>query len=203
MKIPSNFFIDPKTASSIKGNWATIPILFQKPYEAPFGKTLTLFLSGEMRDLETTSLAITAAETGHLVMATLHTNSASKTIDRTIDIFPADARDQVRTMLAESILGIVAQALIPRKDGKGRVAALEILIANVAIRNLIREGKTFQIPSIIQTSQHLGMQSIDFQLKDLVTKGIITKEEAMKKALDPKSFGEIPSPEKPPLRKTN
>jgi twitching motility protein PilT len=147
-----------------------------------------VILVGEMRDLETTSL---------------HTNSASKTIDRAIDIFTADARDQVRTMLSESIIAIIAQTLIPRKDGKGRVAALEILIANVAIRNLIREGKTFQIPSIIQTSQHIGMQSLDLHLKELVTKGIITKEEALKKALDPKSFGEISVPEKPPVRRVS
>jgi len=158
-----------------------------------------VILVGEMRDLETTSLAITAAETGHLVMATLHTNSASKTIERAIDIFPAESRDQVRTMLSESILGIVAQALIPRKDGKGRVAALEILVANTAIRNLIREGKTFQIPSMIQTGQQYGMQSLDSHLKELVNKGIITKEEAIKKALDPKIFGE--SPDQPPVRR--
>jgi twitching motility protein PilT len=96
------------------------------------------------------------AETGHLVLATLHTNRAAKTIDRAIDIFPAESRDQVRTMLSESILAIVAQALIPRRDGQGRVAALEILIATVAIRNLIREGKTFQI-SLLQTGQQFGM----------------------------------------------
>jgi twitching motility protein PilT len=158
-----------------------------------------VILVGEMRDLETTSLAITAAETGHLVMATLHTNSASKTIDRTIDIFPSEARDQVRTMLSESILCVVAQALIPRRDGKGRVAALEILVANTAVRNLIREGKTFQIPSMIQTGQQFGMQSLDNHLKELVNKGLITKEEALKKALDPKLFGE--SPERPPIRR--
>jgi twitching motility protein PilT len=174
---------------------------FAKALRSALREDPDVILVGEMRDLETTSLAITAAETGHLVMGTLHTNSAAKTIDRTIDIFPADARDQVRTMLAESIIAVVAQALIPRKDGKGRVVALEILIANVAIRNLIREGKTFQIPSIIQTNQHLGMQSVDFHLRDLVSKGIITKEEALKKALDPKSFGEMSSPEKPPMRK--
>lgn len=176
---------------------------FAKALRSALREDPDVILVGEMRDLDTTSLAITAAETGHLVMGTLHTNSASKTIDRTIDIFTAEARDQVRTMLAESIIAIIAQALIPRRDGKGRVAALEILIANVAIRNLIREGKTFQIPSIIQTSQQLGMQSLDFHLKDLVKRGIITKEEALKKALDPKSFGEIPIPEKPPVRKGN
>ena len=174
---------------------------FSKALKSALREDPDVILVGEMRDLETTSLAITAAETGHLVMGTLHTNSAAKTIDRTIDIFPADSRDQVRTMLAESIIAVVAQALIPRKDGKGRVVALEILIANVAIRNLIREGKTFQIPSIIQTNQHLGMQSVDFHLRELVSKGIITREEAMKKALDPKSFGETSSPEKPPMRK--
>ena len=158
-----------------------------------------VILVGEMRDLETTSLAITAAETGHLVMATLHTNSASKTIDRTIDIFPAESRDQVRTMLSESILCVVAQALVPRRDGKGRVAVLEVLVANTAIRNLIREGKTFQIPSIIQTGQQYGMQSLDSHLRELVNKGIITKEEAIKKALDPKIFSE--SPDRPPVRR--
>jgi len=151
-----------------------------------------VILVGEMRDLETTSLAITAAETGHLVLATLHTNSASKTTDRVIDIFPADSRDQVKTMFAESILAIIAQALLPRRDGKGRVAALEILIANPAIRNLIREGKNFMIPSVIQTSQQLGMQTLDHALRELLNKGIITKEEALRKALDPKSFGDIP-----------
>jgi len=160
-----------------------------------------VILVGEMRDLETTSLAITAAETGHLVMGTLHTNSAPKTIDRAIDIFSAESRDQVRTQLSESILAIVAQTLIPRRDGKGRVAALEVLIANTAIRNLIREGKTYQIPSIIQTSQQLGMQSLDHHLKELVSKGIITKEEAIKKALDPKYVAEIP--ERPLMRKVS
>lgn len=176
---------------------------FSKALRSALREDPDVILVGEMRDLDTTSLAITGAETGHLVMGTLHTNSASKTIDRTIDIFPTDSRDQVRTMLAESIIAVIAQTLIPRKDGKGRVAALEILIANAAIRNLIREGKTFQIPSIVQTSQHLGMQSIDFHLKELVTKGIITKEEALKKASDPKSFGEIVVPEKPSARRIN
>jgi len=169
---------------------------FAKALKSALREDPDVILIGEMRDLETTSLAITAAETGHLVMGTLHTNSASKTIDRIIDIFTAEARDQVRTMLAESILAIVAQTLIPRKDGKGRVVALEILVANVAVRNLIREGKTFQIPSIIQTSREAGMQSLDFHLKELVTSGAISKEEALKKALDPKSFSDLPISEK-------
>jgi twitching motility protein PilT len=130
-----------------------------------------------------------------------HTHSFAKALRSALRedpdvILVGEMRDLETTSLA-----VVAQALIPRKDGKGRVVALEILIANVAIRNLIREGKTFQIPSIIQTNQHLGMQSVDFHLRDLVSKGIITKEEALKKALDPKSFGEMSSPEKPPMRK--
>ena len=200
---PIEFIHEPKNSLIHQRELGGHTHSFAKALRSALREDPDVILVGEMRDLETTSLAITAAETGHLVMGTLHTNSASKTIDRAIDIFTADARDQVRTMLAESILAIVAQALIPRRDGKGRVAALEVLIANTAIRNLIREGKTFQIPSIIQTSQHLGMQSLDFHLKELVTKGTITKEEALKKALDAKSFGEIPVPEKPPLRKTN
>jgi twitching motility protein PilT len=158
-----------------------------------------VILVGEMRDLETTSLAITAAETGHLVLGTLHTNSASKTVDRIIDIFPSESRDQVRTMLSESILAVVAQALIPKRDGAGRVAALEILVATTAVRNLIREGKSFQIPSLIQTGQQFGMQALDSHLRDLVARGAISKEEAMRKALDPKSFGEVQ--ERPPIRR--
>jgi hypothetical protein len=150
-----------------------------------------VIMVGEMRDLETTALAITAAETGHLVMATLHTNSTSKTIDRVMDIFPVESRDQIRTMFAESILAILAQTLIPRKDGMGRVAAFEILIANAATRNLIREGKTYQIPTILQTGQQFGMQTLDYHLKELVNNGIITVEEAIRRSPDPKAFGDI------------
>lgn len=157
-----------------------------------------IIMVGEMRDLETTALAITAAETGHLVLATLHTNSASKTVDRVIDIFPAESKDQVRTMLAESLLAIIAQTLIPRKDGTGRVAALEILITNTAVRNLIREGKTYQMPSILQTGQQYGMQSLEQHLKEWVGKGVITKEEAAKKSTDP-AFGD--ALERSPIRR--
>ena|SRR5208283_2189819 len=150
-----------------------------------------VILVGEMRDLETTSLAITAAETGHLVLATLHTNSAAKTVDRVIDIFPAESRDQVKTMFSESIVAIISQALLPRSDGKGRVAALEILIANAAVRNLIREGKTFMIPSVIQTGHKHGMQSLEQALKELLNEGVVTKEEAATKVSDVKSLADI------------
>jgi twitching motility protein PilT len=145
-------------------------------------------LVGEMRDLETISLAITAAETGHLVFGTLHTSSASKTVDRSIDVFPTNQQAQIRAMFAESIEGVVAQRLIPRKDGNGRAAVLEIMLGTPAIRNLIREGKTFQIPSMIQTGINVGMQSIDYALKKLVDGGIVDPKVAVHYAADRKSF---------------
>ena len=147
-----------------------------------------VILVGELRDLETTSLAISAAETGHLVLATLHTNSAAKTIDRIIDIFPSEQQAQVRTMLSESLEGVVAQTLLPAKDGKGRVAALEVLVGVPALRNLIREDKTPQILSVIQTGAQHGMQSLDQSLRDLVMQGRLAREEAMRKSSNPKLF---------------
>jgi twitching motility protein PilT len=147
-----------------------------------------VILVGELRDLETTQLAISAAETGHLVFATLHTNSAAKTVDRIIDIFPAGQQSQVRTMLSESLEGVVAQSLLPAKDGKGRVAALEVLVGVPALRNLIREDKTAQILSVIQTGAQHGMQSLDQSLRDLVMQGRLSRSEAMKKSSNPKLF---------------
>lgn len=147
-----------------------------------------VILVGEMRDLETISLAITASETGHLVFGTLHTSSAAKTVDRIIDVFPTNQQSQIRAMFAESIEGVIAQKLLPTKDGKGRAAALEIMLGTTAIRNLIREGKTFQIPSIIQTGASVGMQSLDMALKELVVNGIVEKEEAASRAFDRQSF---------------
>jgi twitching motility protein PilT len=141
-----------------------------------------VILVGEMRDLETISLGITAAETGHLVFATLHTNSAPKTIDRIIDAFPADQQEQIRAMLAETLRGVIAQQLLRRVDGGGRVAALEILIATPALANLIREGKTHQIPSVMQTGKKEGMVTMDQSLLDLLMKGVISAEEAYAKA---------------------
>jgi twitching motility protein PilT len=147
-----------------------------------------VILVGELRDLETTQLAISAAETGHLVLGTLHTNSAAKTIDRLVDIFPPEQQQQIRTMLSESIEGIVTQSLLPAKDGNGRVAALEVLIGVPALRNLIRENKTAQIMSVIQTGAQHGMQSIDQALRDLVMQGKVSREEAMKKSSNPSQF---------------
>ena len=146
-----------------------------------------VILVGEMRDLETVSLALTAAETGHLVLTTLHTSSAAKTIDRIIDVFPAEQKSQVRSMLAESVQAVVAQTLMPRKDG-GRVVACEIMIATTAIRNLIREDKIYQIPSIIQSGGKVGMQSKDQHLMTLVAEGKIERAEAAKHADNARLF---------------
>lgn len=146
-----------------------------------------VILVGEMRDPETISLALTAAETGHLVFGTLHTNSAHKTVDRIIDSFPGDQQSQVRAMLSESLRGVVAQQLL-RKKGGGRVAAHEILVGTPAVANLIREGKTFQIPSVIQTGKQLGMLQMDQSLQALLSGGVINAEEAYNKAFDKAPF---------------
>lgn len=147
-----------------------------------------IILVGEMRDLTTISLAMSAAETGHLVFGTLHTNTAAKTIDRIIDVFPTDQQEQVRAMLSESLKGVVCQQLLKTADGKGRVAALEIMIGTPAIANLIREGKTFQIPSIIQTAKKDGMQLMDQHLLDLLKSKRVNPEEAYRCAIDKKQF---------------
>jgi twitching motility protein PilT len=147
-----------------------------------------VILVGEMRDLETIGLAMSAAETGHLVFGTLHTNSAAKTVDRIIDVFPKDAQEQVRAMLSESLKGVVCQQLLRTADGKGRVAALEIMLGTPAIGNLIREGKTFQIPSIIQTAKRDGMQLMDQHLLDLLKMRRVAPDEAYRCAQEKKQF---------------
>ncbi len=133
-------------------------------------------LVGEMRDLETIPLALTAAETGHLVFGTLHTSSAAKTVTRIIDVFPTTQQDQIRVQLSESIQGVIAQRLYPRKDKPGRVAAYEIMIATQAIRNLVREKKIFQIESVIQTARQLGMQNLEQAKRRLVTEDKISPQ---------------------------
>ena len=143
-----------------------------------------VILVGEMRDLETISLAVSAAETGHLVFGTLHTSSAAQTVDRIIDVFPPHQQAQIRTQLSESLQGVIAQTLVP-KIGGGRVAALEIMKTTPAVKNLIREGKTFQLPSIIETNSNIGMQTLDQALQELVISGQITAEAAVSKGLDP------------------
>ncbi len=147
-----------------------------------------VILVGEMRDLETIQMALTAAETGHLVLATLHTNSAAQTINRIIDVFPPHQQEQIRVQLSEALLGVLAQTLMLRAEGHSRVAAIELLVATPAIRNLIREGKTFQIPSMIETGAKEGMTSLDQCLRELVRHGVITPEAAFHKAVDKESF---------------
>lgn len=146
-----------------------------------------VILVGEMRDLETIEAALTLAETGHLVFATLHTNSAAQTVDRVIDVFPQFKQSQIRTQFANVLMGIVSQRLLPKIEG-GRVLVTEVLVANNAIRNLIREGKNHQIPNVIQTSAAEGMISLDKQLANLVARGVITMDEAMGWSLDPKNL---------------
>ncbi len=147
-----------------------------------------VILVGEMRDLETIRLALTAAETGHLVFGTLHTSSAAKTIDRIIDVFPAAEKEMVRSMLSESIRAVISQALLKRKDGSGRIAAHEIMVGTPAIRNLIRENKVAQMYSSIQTGQALGMQTLDQCLTELVKRNLIANVEARAAAANKDQF---------------
>ncbi|WP_308923887.1 type IV pilus twitching motility protein PilT [Janthinobacterium sp. J1-1] len=147
-----------------------------------------VILVGELRDLETIRLALTAAETGHLVFGTLHTSSAAKTIDRIIDVFPAEEKEMVRTMLSESLQAVIAQNLLKTKDGTSRVAAHEIMLTTPAIRNLIREAKVAQMYSAIQTGSNVGMQTLDQCLTDLVRRGAISAETARSAAKSPENF---------------
>jgi len=150
---------------------------FHQALRAALREDPDVVLVGEMRDLETISLAMTAAETGHLVLATLHTNSATKTVDRIIDAFPEAQQAQIRVMLSESLRGIVAQSLIHRADGNGRLAVVEVLVNIPAVANLIREGKTFQIHSSMQTGLVHGMITFESAISDLVRKGIVSRED--------------------------
>ena len=155
-----------------------------------------IIMVGEMRDLETIALAIEASATGHLVFATLHTTSAAKTVDRIIEVFPVSQQEQIRNTLADGLRAVVAQTLFKRIDRKGRVAALEIMIATPAVRNLVREGKTFQIPSMLQTGKKYGMQSLDDAIMDLMKQKIISPDDAYAKANDKGRF--LPFLKNPP-----
>lgn len=143
-----------------------------------------VLMVGEMRDVETIAMALTAAETGHLVFATLHTNSAAKTIDRVVDVFPDYQQNQIRSQLSESLRAVIAQTLVPNKDGTDRVPAVEVMVATPAIRNIVREMKTYQIPGIIQTGSKEGMQTLDQSLVSLLMDGAISREEVIQKAFD-------------------
>ena len=147
-----------------------------------------VILVGEMRDMDTISIAVRAAETGHLVLATLHTSDASQTIDRIIDVFPPYQQQQIRTQLSLTLQGIISQQLLPRQSGTGRVVAVEILVATPAVRNLVREGKSHQLLTVIQTGAKAGMQSMDAALRDLCRAGVVADEEALMRASDPDNF---------------
>lgn len=150
-----------------------------------------VILIGEMRDLETIATAITAAETGHLVFATLHTQSAHQAVERIVDVFPPHQQNQVRMQLSLSLEGVLSQSLLPRADGRGRVAAVEVLMMTPAVRNLIREGKTFQLPSAIQSGARDGMQTLDQALRRLVERGLVTYEEAAARAASLAEFEQL------------
>ncbi|MDO8588167.1 MAG: type IV pilus twitching motility protein PilT [Armatimonadota bacterium] len=158
---------------------------FSNALRAALREDPDVILVGEMRDPDTIGTAITCAETGHLVLSTLHTNSAAQTVDRIIDVFPPGQQEQIRVQLSNNLEAVLCQQLLPRAGMPGRVCAMEIMIASAAVRNLIREGKTHQITSIIQTSGNIGMQTMDQHLRELYCKGIITYEEAMLRAMNP------------------
>jgi twitching motility protein PilT len=160
---------------------------FKDALRAALREDPDIILVGELRDLETVGIAIETAETGHLVFGTLHTTTAASTVDRIIDQFPSDRQAQIRIMLSESLRGVIAQTLC-RKIGGGRVAALEVLIATQAMRNLIRESKTFQIPSMMQVGRAIGMVTLNDALLDLVTRKLVAPDEAMAKAVDKGGF---------------
>jgi twitching motility protein PilT len=169
---------------------------FANALKAALREDPDIILVGEMRDLDTIQLALTAAETGHLVFGTLHTSSAPKTVDRIIDVFPPNQQAQIRAQFSESIEGVITQTLLKKKSG-GRAAALEIMIGTNAVRNLIREAKLHQIPGIMQASKKDGMQTMDMALVDLVTKGLVTKAEAQSRSMTANLFGTPGAPGAP------
>ncbi len=152
---------------------------FAKALRGALREDPDVIMVGEMRDLETIQLALTAAETGHLVLGTLHTGNAPRTLDRVLDVFPTDQRDQIRIMVSESLRGIISQQLVPRADGNGRVLALELLVNTAAVANCIREGKTFMLPGVMQTGKNVGMITMDESLRRLYVEGLISREEAL------------------------
>ena len=179
---PIEFVHQPKRCLINQREVGPHTLSFQNALRSALREDPDVILVGEMRDLETIRLALTGAETGHLVFATLHTSSAAKTIDRIIDVFPAAEKEMVRSMLSESLRAVISQTLMKTKDGQGRVAAHEILIGTPAIRNLIRENKVAQMYSALQTGQQFGMQTLDQALIELVRRNIVSAPEARLKA---------------------
>lgn len=188
---PVEFVHEPKSCIINQREVGTHTRSFSAALRSALREDPDVILVGELRDLETVGLALTAAETGHLVFGTLHTNSAPETIDRLIDAYPAEQQSQVRTMVSQSLMAVISQSLLRGAQG-GRVAAMEIMIVNPAIRNLIRENKLYQIPSILQTGQSSGMQTMEMALKDLAYKGKITKKTAIEAINRPDLFADDP-----------
>jgi len=185
---PIEFVYEPKLCLVNQRELGTNTHSFANALRSALREDPDVILVGEMRDLETISLAMTAAETGHLVLGTLHTSSAAKTIDRVIDVFPHEQQNQVRAMFSESLLAVVTQNLLKTKDGKGRVAALEIMIGTPAVRNLIREGKVAQLFGMMQTGKQFGMQTMDSTLADLCKQGVLSKETVMPYLTNPSAL---------------
>jgi twitching motility protein PilT len=185
---PIEFVHDPKKCLINQREVGPHTLSFANALRSALREDPDVILVGEMRDLETIRLAMTAAETGHLVFGTLHTSSAAKTVDRIIDVFPAAEKEMIRAMLSESLRAVISQTLLKTKDGSGRVAAHEIMIGTPAIRNLIRENKVAQMYSSIQTGQNLGMQTLDQNLTDLVRRNIVSSAEARSRATNRDAF---------------
>jgi twitching motility protein PilT len=179
---PIEYVLEPKGCHITQREVHTHTRSFAAALRGALREDPDVIMVGEMRDLETISLAITAAETGHLVLGTLHTGNASRTLDRLLDVFPPDQQEQIRIMVSESLRGVISQQLIPRADGQGRVLALEILTNTPAVANVIREAKTYMLPGIIQTGKKQGMQLMDDALAELHKRGLITAEEAYARA---------------------
>jgi twitching motility protein PilT len=179
---PIEYVLEPKGCHITQREVHTHTRSFGAALRGALREDPDVIMVGEMRDLETISLAITAAETGHLVLGTLHTGNASRTLDRLLDVFPPDQQEQIRIMVSESLRGVISQQLIPRADGKGRVLALEILTNTPAVANVIREAKTFMLPGIIQTGKKQGMQLMDDALAELSNCELIALEEALARA---------------------
>ncbi len=179
---PIEYVLEPKGCHITQREVRTHTRSFAAALRGALREDPDVIMVGEMRDLETISLAITAAETGHLVLGTLHTGNASRTLDRLLDVFPPDQQEQIRIMVSESLRGVISQQLIPRADGNGRVIALEILTNTPAVANVIREAKTYMLPGIIQTGKKQGMQLLDDALTELHKRGLITAEEALARA---------------------
>ena len=188
---PIEFVHQPKKCLINQREVGPHTLSFQAALRSALREDPDVILVGEMRDLETIRLALTGAETGHLVFATLHTSSAAKTIDRVIDVFPAAEKEMVRSMLSESLRAVISQTLLKTKDGLGRVAAHEILIGTPAIRNLIRENKVAQMYSVLQTGQQFGMQTLDQCLGELVKRNVVSLAEARMKAANKDTFGGV------------